>query len=156
MSSALSLPVCVYEMSAPLSDVCCAGLYGDACEVRVLDLCPGWSITSLLAARAGAARVLVMDPPEEGSAFDSVIAANGASSVVQVWRDAVSKPSGALAPADLGLAQASLLRNLSSAAARGGAGGRSSGRPGVDGAASSGPVTTARFLCACGRACACK
>jgi hypothetical protein len=121
---------------------------GGACEVRVLDLCPGWSITSLLAARAGAARVLVMDPPEEGSAFDSAIAANGASSVVQVWRDAGAKPSGAL-PADLALAQASVLRNMGAAVARGGAGGGSSGRPGVDGAASSGPVTTARCLCVC-------
>ena len=55
--------------------------------VHVLDLCQGWSVTSLLAIRAGAARVLVVDPPAETRAFDALVVANQASGRIEVWRD---------------------------------------------------------------------
>ena len=61
--------------------------------VRVLDLCNGWSVTSLLALRAGAKKVLVMDPPTDGAKeFAAVIACNDYDEAVHVWQEcAVSR-----------------------------------------------------------------
>jgi hypothetical protein len=56
--------------------------------VRVLDLCNGWSVTSLLALRAGAKKVLVMDPPTDGAKeFAAMIACNDDDEAVLVWQE---------------------------------------------------------------------